>query len=135
MERHWAPGFSLLELLIALAIVAILTTITVPSYSGLLAKTRRGDAMASLLLVQLDQERWRSGHADYAAGLDELGWVSPVSKDGYYRLRIHGADSVSYRVVAEPVGVQRKDTCGDFAIDQNGPVYSPGYAGPPCWSR
>jgi prepilin-type N-terminal cleavage/methylation domain-containing protein len=44
MDRAPILGFSLIELLTALAIVAILATVTVPSFSGLVAKSRRSDA-------------------------------------------------------------------------------------------
>jgi len=135
MDRNRIQGFSLLELLIALAIVAILATITVPSFSGLLDKSRRSDAMSSLLLVQLAQERWRSRNNSYTQSLEALGWASPISSEGYYQLGISEANAAGYRVLAQPRAVQRRDSCGIFAIDANGPDYGEGYAGPACWNR
>lgn len=135
MDRNRFQGFSLLELLIALAIVAILATITVPSFSGLVEKSRRSDAISALLQAQLAQERWRSRNASYSPSLDALGWASPVSPEGYYELRISEADVASYRILAQPRAVQQRDSCGVFAINANGPDYSEGYAGPACWNR
>jgi type IV pilus assembly protein PilE len=76
MNRSPVQGFSLIELLTALAIVAILATITVPSFSGLVARSRRSDAISALLRVQLAQERWRANNLTYAPGLSTLGWTS-----------------------------------------------------------
>jgi type IV pilus assembly protein PilE len=133
MERPNASGFSLLELLITLAIVAILASITAPSYTGLVAKSRRTDALASLVEIQLAQERWRAAHPEYAKDLSDLGWSSAESTEGYYELRIVQADDSDYLVVAQPVGPQKVDVCRTFATRSGGPSYQYGYAGPSCW--
>ncbi len=135
MNRFPLTGFSLIELLITLAIVAILAVITVPSFSGLVAKSRRSDAMAALLEVQLAQERWRALNFSYAPALAALGWRSTASPDGYYRLRITGADDHSFQVTARPVGSQQSDPCGVFAVGEQGPEYGGAFADEVCWRR
>lgn len=135
MEQPNTSGFSLLELLITLAIVAILASITVPSYTGLVAKSRRADAMVSLVEIQLAQERWRATHREYATDLSDLGWSSVASPEGFYELRILQADSSDFLVLAQPVGPQQIDVCRTFATRSSGPAYEYGYAGPSCWNR
>lgn len=135
MYRSDARGFSLLELLIALSIVAILASITVPAYSGFVAKSRRTDAMSALLQVQLAQMRWRATHREYADALAGLGWADAQSPDGHYRLRILRSNAGDFLVQANPRGTQQSDACGAFAISAQGPVYLAPYAAADCWNR
>lgn len=135
MDRAPVCGFSFIELLTALAIVAILATVTVPSFSGFVAKSRRSDAMSALLQVQLAEERWRVDHISYADDLAALGQASSGSPDGYYSLRVSQANAAGFVILAEPVGVQQSDSCGTFAIDSGGPHYAAGFADRACWRR
>jgi type IV pilus assembly protein PilE len=135
MNRSRVQGFSLIELVITLAIVAILATITVPSFSGLAAKARRSDAISTLLQMQLAQERWRADKLSYASGLAELGWNSAESRESYYRLRVDHADATGFLVTAQPLGVQQDDACGVFAVDESGPTFRDGFADQDCWRR
>lgn len=135
MKRSCVQGFSLIEIIITLAIVAILATITVPSFSGLVAKSRRSDAVSTLLQVQLAQERWRADQLSYASDLVALGWKHAESTDGYYSLRVKHADASGFLVTAQPRGVQQDDVCGIFALDENGPAFGDGFADPDCWRR
>lgn len=85
-----AGGFSLIELLIAIAILGIVGTIAYPSYLDSVRKGRRSDGMSALMAVQQAQERWRGNNANYTTNLGDLG-VASVSSSGYYDLTITAA--------------------------------------------
>lgn len=100
-------GFTLIELMIAMAIAGILASIAYPSFMGPIHKARRTDGIASLLQLQMNQEQWRASHAAYAR-LDELG-VSPTSGLRYYALDIPEASPAGYALAATAVGAQAAD--------------------------
>lgn len=127
-------GFSLTELLIVMAIVSILASLTLPSYSHYVNKSRRSDAITSLLQLQLAQEQWRATYGIYSTGLSELGWHNQ-SSDHFYELAFATALPDHWLATAAPVGAQASDECGRFAIDQHGPVYGGRYADRFCWNR
>jgi type IV pilus assembly protein PilE len=135
MERNGKQGFTLLELLVVLAMIAVLAALALPGYSAALQQGRRGDAISVLLRLQLAQEHWRAHHAQYA-GLDDLG-LGSLSGDGHYRLTITTHDAVGYHATATPVpgGPQADDACGRFAVNQDGPDHGTGYANARCWKR
>lgn len=130
-----ARGMTLMELMIALAIVAILAALAYPSYRDSLMRGRRIDAIGSLLAVRVAQERWRANHTAYA-DLHELGYAD-TSADGYYRLRVLECSAAGFLAIAQPHadGPQRGDACGTYAVDQHGPLLSNGYADATCWRR
>ena len=130
-------------------IIAILLLIAVPIYQDYEQRSRRTDAMNSLLKLQAEQEKYRTTCINYAkqlvgtrtcnAGTTTfiLGHENNSSQDGYYTLAIlNGADAVSYTMTATPQvgGLQDGDACGTFAINQDGPLHT-GYANEQCWRR
>jgi type IV pilus assembly protein PilE len=101
-------GMSLLEVLVAVAIAALLAAVAYPSYVEQMRKARRSDAITRLALVQQAQERWRANHPSYAT-LAELG-IAPATADALYQLSVSEADANGYVADAAAAGAQEADT-------------------------
>jgi type IV pilus assembly protein PilE len=67
--RRSIGGFTLIELMAVLVIVAILTTIAYPAFMAQIRKSRRAEAVSTTALIQQAQERWRANQPTYAAVL------------------------------------------------------------------
>ena len=99
-RRHYPKrGFTLIELMIAVAIVAILAAVAMPSFLDSIRKGRRSEAFAAISAVQQSQERWRGNNSTYSATLSDLGVVSPTST-GYYAIAISSETATGYIVTA-----------------------------------
>jgi type IV pilus assembly protein PilE len=136
-------AFTLVELMVTVAIVGILASIAIPSYQGSVMKSRRADAKGALLGFANAMERYFTVNNSYlgAAGTDgspaDIGapriysTTSPVNGGTpYYNLTISAATASSYTLSAAPTGVQASDTCGTLTITQTG-AKSPTTTG--CW--
>jgi type IV pilus assembly protein PilE len=118
-------GFSSVELLIALAVLAILSTLAWPSYQQVLLRARRSDAHAALARLQQAQERYRGQQPVYAGTLGSGGLgLTTRSADGHYALDTRSDDTqpgAAYRVSASASGAQAADTpCRHLAIEVSG---------------
>lgn len=110
-------GFTLIELMIVLAIVAILIVLALPSFQDTIRKSRRSDAMNAILDIHLSQERWRVNHTTYGT-LAELE-ITNASPDGHYSLTITipvETAATTYTIVAVAEGDQAYDSCGSFTL-------------------
>ena len=87
-------GFTLIELMIVVAIVALLATVAYPSYMDQIRKGRRSDAIQGLAQVQQAQERWRAINPSYAPNAQlNTAWpgglgIATRTAGGYYDLAI-----------------------------------------------
>lgn len=128
-QKH--SGFSLLELIMALTVFSIVTVIAVPTYQQQLYKSRRSDAQASLISLQLAQEQYRNNCWQYASTLaintncnpdgNYTLSASSISPNHYYQLSIQSATTTSYILTATATSIQIGDShCQTFSIDQSG---------------
>jgi type IV pilus assembly protein PilE len=112
MSRTPRPaGFTLTELLFALAVMAVLTAIAIPAYQGTLRKARRSDAIAEVSKIQQAQERMRGRSMSYsvdlgssATGLKLVPGTTAVdhyvSAGGHYDISVSDAGPNAYTVTA-----------------------------------
>lgn len=98
----------MIELLCALAVSAILASLSFPSFQGAVLKARRTDAWTTLMQLQMAQERHRANHMRYGS-LAALAHHS-TSSSGNYLLSVSHVTDSGYRVHAKAQGLQRADT-------------------------
>lgn len=101
-------GFTLIELMICIAVVGVLSSVAYPAFSGTLATTRRSDALVALMKVQVLQERYRADHASYGS-LSQLG-LDSASPARHYQVEMLETSASGYSVHASAVGGQQRDT-------------------------
>ena len=119
MKRQGASGFSLVELLVALAIASLLAGLAYPSFAHTIRHTRRAEAWTSLQQIQWAQARHRAKHASYAS-LAELGW-QPHSPTPHYLVSVRHYTDSGYALHAQALGSQAADlNCSHLQIELQG---------------
>jgi type IV pilus assembly protein PilE len=122
-----SAGFSLIELMVAVAVVGILSAIALPAYREYVAKSRRADAQSALVGWAGAMERYfvQSNTYDGAADADGVPTMYPgqVPLEGgaaTYLLRITSLSDTDYTLAAQPTGSQTGDKCGTLTLDAAG---------------
>lgn len=137
MSASRSRGFTLIELMVVVAVVALLAVIALPSYLSQVRKSRRGDAIATMNTVVLNEERWRTNCPSYAqfgevytttcASVGANFMALPTST--YYTFSLSGVSATGYTITAAAQGSQAKDkqfgtACSSLTIT-NGTTQSP----------
>ena len=131
--NHKESGFTLIELMITVAIVGILAAIAYPSYTDYVIRSKRADGKAALLQLQLAQEKWRANHTTYASKSDLAVNYSPNS---YYSVNTFtNVTGTTYTMTVSPNGFT--DTkCQNLGINESGVKTESGTdTAENCWAK
>lgn len=118
-------GFTLTEIMVVMAIVAILAGVAIPAYTQSLARGYRSEARATLVSAAQWMERWRTERGTYQdggnppalpPGLDR----SPPTGNQRYIVTVVTPAANRYTLSAVPIGSFAADICGALTLDNTG---------------
>ena len=135
-------GFSLIELMIVVVIVAVLAGIATPLYMNYMEKVKRSDAISALGKMALAEESYKLDNGTYTGTLSDI-WTGSASEEGLYVLSVNMLDSAGsvttiqsnatgFELQADPTGAQISDTeCDPIILRVNGGQISKSPSA--CW--
>jgi len=126
MNERAHRGFTLVELMVVVAIIAILAAIAVPAFGRYTFRARRVDGQELLLRIANAQERFYATNNHYGS-LSDIGFTGTVtSEKGYYQASFDPAiadgstSAQTYTAKVTPQDVQATDACGPLTINDAG---------------
>jgi len=133
--KEQQSGFTLIEVMIVVAIVAILAAIAYPSYLDSVRKGYRAEAKAIMLNIQRDEEKHRANNTTYQANLATLGFTGPFV-DGRYTMALSSVSATEFVITAtaQALGSQNQDTAsGTSCSSLTYTLSTDSYAPSACW--
>lgn len=115
-------GFTLIELMITVAIIALLAGIAYPSYRDQVSTSKRADAMGGMLELAQFMERTFTETGTYKPGGSNPALPAMISGDKDYNFALVNASTTAtaYLLQATPTGGQSDDRCGNLTLSSTG---------------
>lgn len=112
-------GFTLMELMVAVAIVGIIAAIALPAYNDQMMRSRRSDGQTALMNAAALMEHYYTENNTYVGANPTTLGITALSAQGFYRISVPAASATAFTLNATPVatGPQAADTCGTLTID------------------
>lgn len=125
-------GFTLIELVVVVAVIGIISSVAIPSYLDYIVRTNRVDATDMLTQVNYELERYNTRKRTYTTDLAKLGFTEAtggvfLSKKGLYSITVAACGTTAQlkigkcaKITAKPVSGKGQDGDGDLTLDTRG---------------
>ena len=148
-STHAAQGFTLIELMIVVAIIAIIASIALPSYRESVARGRRADARS----VLLENVQWMERNFTLTNKYDKDGAGTTIASptvaaplsgsspkegtDKYYTITLSTLTAATFTFTATPINGMSGDKCGNLTITHTGAKGQSGTGATidQCWNK
>ncbi len=131
-------GFTLIEVMIVVAIIGILSSIAYPSYTEYVRKGHRANAIAGLLQVAQWMERAATATGTYPLDANfstELKDKLKKVEGDRYEITVASADGATFILTATAKGAQVDDKCGNFTLTNTGAKGVSKSTVADCWGK
>lgn len=121
-DRRRTPGFTLIEMLIVVAMVAILAAVALPSYREYIKKSYRSEAQSYLMTIAARQQQFLVDTRAFSAlGPDNIA-SQPSNVTSAYAVTMVTVDGPppTFTLTARPTAAQASEKCGTLTLDQTG---------------
>lgn len=119
-------GFTLIELMIVVAIIGVIAAVAIPSYQDSVRKSKRSEAMSALEKLAAAEEKYFTRNNQYTSSFADLSGQTSSAAGGNYTMSIAlsavgGVNNMGYTLTATTTGGQAGDTnCKTFTLNHLG---------------